>query len=106
MKSVFAGALAVMLGATPAAAQGGDAAAGETLAAAECASCHAVTRDAEAKSPEPKAPRFLDVANMPSTTELSLKVFMRTPHRNMPNLILSPQEIDSVAAYILGLRKK
>lgn len=43
---------------------------------------------------------------MPSTTELSLKVFLRSSHKNMPNFILSPEEIDSVTAYILGLKKK
>jgi mono/diheme cytochrome c family protein len=43
---------------------------------------------------------------MPSTTELSIKVFLRSSHKNMPNFILSPEEIDGVAAYILELRKK
>ncbi len=62
--------------------------------------------DPEAKSPDPKAPRFLDVAQMPSTTELSIKVFLRSSHRNMPNFILSEEEIDGVAAYILKLKKK
>jgi hypothetical protein len=43
---------------------------------------------------------------MPSTTELSLKVFLRSSHRNMPNFILSREEMDSVTWYILGLKKK
>jgi len=41
---------------------------------------------------------------MPSTNELAIKVFLRTSHPTMPNFILSPEEIDSVAAYILSLR--
>ena len=71
----------------------------------DCGSCHAIDADPAGKSPDPKAPRFLDVAKMPSTTELSLKVFLRSSHRNMPNIMLEPAEIDETAAYILGLKK-
>lgn len=98
--------LAVILVAAPAMAASADPAAGEHIAKTECASCHAIKRDAEAKSPDPKAPRFIDVAKMPSTTELSLKVFLRSSHRNMPNVILAPEEIDSLASYILSLGGK
>lgn len=97
---------ALVLVAAQAMAAGADPATGEHIAKTECITCHAVGGDAEAKSPDPKAPRFVDVARMPSTTELSLKVFLRTPHRNMPNLILSREEIDSLASYILGLGGK
>jgi mono/diheme cytochrome c family protein len=90
----------------PALAQSADPGPGARLARENCAACHAIDADPDARSPEPKAPRFLDVAHMPSTTELSLKVFLRSSHRNMPNFILSPEEMDSVAAYILGLKKK
>jgi mono/diheme cytochrome c family protein len=95
-----------MLTFAPAFAQGADPAGGARLVEGDCANCHAVGADPKAASPEPKAPRFVDVANMPSTTELSIKVFLRSSHKNMPNLILSPEEIDAAAAYILGLRKK
>jgi mono/diheme cytochrome c family protein len=71
-----------------------------------CATCHAVDADPHAKSPDPKAPRFVDVANMPSTTALSLKVFLRSSHKNMPDFILGPDEIDKATAHILALRKK
>jgi mono/diheme cytochrome c family protein len=91
---------------SPAFSQSGDAHAGAELIRHNCASCHATGADAQAKSPDPKAPRFLDVAQMPSTTELSIKVFLRSSHKNMPNFILSEEEIDGVAAYILGLKKK
>jgi hypothetical protein len=37
---------------------------------------------------------------------LSLKVFLRSSHRNMPNFILGREEIDSLASYILGLGGK
>lgn len=97
--------IAVFLSAAPAFAQSADPGVGARLAAEDCAACHAIGADPQAKSAEPKAPRFVDVANMSSTTELSIKVFLRSSHRNMPNFILSPEEIDSVASYILGLRK-
>jgi hypothetical protein len=41
---------------------------------------------------------------MPATTSMSLHVFLLTPHANMPNYHLTPQEIDDVVAYILSLR--
>lgn len=85
-------------------AQAQNASTGAQLVKSDCATCHAVGD--EAKSPEPKAPRFADVADMPSTTELSLKVFLRSSHKNMPNILLEPDEIDAVADYILGLKKK
>lgn len=97
-------AFAVFLAAAPAFAQGDTA--GARLAKDACASCHAIGADPDAKSPDPRAPRFLDVARMPSTTELSLKVFLRSSHKNMPNFILSPEEMDGLAAHILGLAKK
>ncbi|RTL90895.1 MAG: cytochrome c [Hyphomicrobiales bacterium] len=93
-------------GLSSAMAQSADPAAGARLSEADCAACHAVGADPHAKSPDPRAPRFLDVARMPSTTELSIKVFLRSSHRNMPNFLLSPEEIDSVASYILSLKKK
>jgi hypothetical protein len=44
------------------------------------------------------------VANNPARTELSLRVFLRTPHRNMPNLVLSTAETDNIIAYIHSLK--
>ncbi len=85
-------------------AQAQNGAAGAQLVKSECAACHAIGE--ETKSPEPKAPRFADVAALPSTTELSLKVFLRSSHKNMPNIMLEPDEIDAATAYILDLKKK
>lgn len=79
---------------------------GQQIAQQVCSECHAVDGDEAKHSPNPKAPRFLDVAAMPSTTQLSLKVFLRTSHKDMPNLMLDEQEIDAVSNYILALRKK
>ena len=70
-----------------------------------CSDCHDVSQQGGV-SANRFAPRFLDVANQASTTELSLRVFLQSPHRRMPNLILTEQQRDDVIAYILSLRRK
>ncbi|WP_036292713.1 c-type cytochrome [Methylosinus sp. PW1] len=89
--------------AAPALAQSSDPAAGRRLAASLCVECHRIDEKTPAENEAAKAPSFVDVARMPSTTELAIKVFLRSSHRNMPNLILTPDEIDSLSAYIVGL---
>jgi len=79
---------------------------GEQIAKSNCVACHQMAPDVPAKDLQSGAPSFVDVANMPSTTELSIKVFLRSSHRSMPNFILSPEEVDSIAAYIVSLKKK
>ena len=81
----------------------GDAAAGHALAQRWCAVCHKV--EAGAKQVEDVPPTFESVAQMPSTTETSLKVWLQTSHPNMPNLRLSDGEMNDVVAYILSLKK-
>jgi hypothetical protein len=44
------------------------------------------------------------LADDPAITSLALRVFLRSPHEGMPDLILSNDEIDDVVAYILGMR--
>lgn len=79
---------------------------GARLAQAVCAGCHGVSADANVPGPDPKAPHFVDVAAMPSTTALSVKVFLRSSHKDMPNIVLDDKEIDAISSYILDLRKK
>jgi mono/diheme cytochrome c family protein len=80
----------------------GDPAAGLEYARAICADCHDVERDWDELAAF-YGPPFVDIAALPSTTEMSLKAFLRTPHENMPNLILTDEERDNVIAYILSL---
>lgn len=87
-------------------AQSADPSAGRRLAATVCVECHRIDAATPPRDTKSQAPSFVDVARLPSTTELAIKVFLRTPHADMPNLILSPEEIDSVAAYIVGLAGK
>jgi len=49
---------------------------------------------------------FEDISRMPSTNELAIKVSFASSHPTMPNIITEPEEIDSVAAYIVGLAGK
>jgi mono/diheme cytochrome c family protein len=49
---------------------------------------------------------FAEVAKLPSTTALSLRVFLQTSHKNMPNFTLNRTEADDVIAYILSRKRK
>ncbi len=78
--------------------QVGDPAAGKQLAERTCQECHG------AQNMSHNAPAFSAIAAMPSTTALSLDVFLRTSHPTMPNLILSDTDRGDLIAYILSLR--
>ena len=80
----------------------GQPARGLALAQQVCAACHAIDKRTEA-SPNPVAPRFEVIANVPGMTPMALTVALRTPHKTMPNLVLDDDEIRNVAAYILSL---
>ncbi|MDA0785365.1 MAG: cytochrome c [Proteobacteria bacterium] len=81
----------------------GDPEAGAIFAQRVCATCHIVGGDWPA-NPRNPVPAFEEIASTPSVTPLGLRVFLNSPHRNMPNLILSEKEVDDVIAYIMGLR--
>ena len=72
----------------------------DELAQEQCSDCHAVDQPTQASQ---KAPSLTAIANMRSTTSMSLHVFLQTPHYKMPNYRLTSQEIDDVVAYILSL---
>jgi mono/diheme cytochrome c family protein len=50
------------------------------------------------------APSFQAVAERNGTTALSLKVFWRTSHQDMPNLMIAPDQADALVDYILSLK--
>ncbi len=80
----------------------GDVAQGLRLAQAWCEECHAV--GAKTVGPGRAGPDFRDIANRAKTTALSLNVFLRSNHDNMPNFIIPRGETDDIVAYILSLK--
>ncbi|WP_428408534.1 hypothetical protein [Hyphococcus sp.] len=67
-----------------------------------CASCHAV-EVGEFNSPNAAAPSFAALAGRPDMTRSTLSALLRSPHRNMPNLIVEPDRVDDLAAYLSAL---
>ncbi|HYM02383.1 MAG TPA: c-type cytochrome [Stellaceae bacterium] len=77
---------------------------GHDLAKRWCATCHAIEAG-ETEGFLAKVPAFQALADQTSTTELSLRAFLQTPHPTMPNIKLEPADTDALVAYILSLRK-
>jgi cytochrome c2 len=77
---------------------------GRQIATTICGNCHEISRTMSPKTAV--GPRLEDIANLPSTTALSLKVFLRSSHKRTRNLILSGADSDDVIAYILSLKRK
>lgn len=86
------------------AAEMGDPALGLRYAQQSCASCHAVGAG-ETASPNLDAPAFDTVANTPGMTQIALNVWLNTPHSSMPNLIVDPDRIDDLSAYLATLKR-
>jgi mono/diheme cytochrome c family protein len=83
--------------------QRGDIARGRALAEQTCARCHSLQRNAA--SPNPDAPPFAIVAEVPGMSSLALTVSLQSAHQKMPNLVLDSQEMADVIAFILGFRR-
>ena len=84
-------------------AQQRDPAPGRRIAERDCTLCHEVRPGETGPGAMASAPPFQLVARMPSTTELALRVFLRTSHAGMPNILLSEAELDDIIAYIVSL---
>lgn len=77
---------------------------GRQVAIELCSSCHRVTEGQ--RPPGQDIASFFAIANLPSTTALSLKVFLRSNHKGMPNLIVSESDTDKLIDYILSLKRR
>jgi mono/diheme cytochrome c family protein len=99
-------AAATLTAQSPAIAQpvDGDPASGRQLATKLCSSCHRVQPMTVSDKADP--PSFQSIADLPSTTGVSLNVFLHSNHKNMPNFIISSAESNDLIAYILSLKKK
>jgi mono/diheme cytochrome c family protein len=82
----------------------GDATKGQRLADAWCAECHAVRT--KVFSEQEDAPSFPAIAQLPSTTALSLNAFLRSNHRSMPNFMITRADADDIVAYVLSLKRQ
>ncbi|MGC1894051.1 MAG: c-type cytochrome, partial [Pseudolabrys sp.] len=77
---------------------------GRRVAMEICSHCHRVAEGQRA--PLPNTPSFIDIANMPSTTALSLRAFLQSSRHmtRMPNFIISRSDANAVIGYILSLK--
>lgn len=78
----------------------------QTLAFAQaaCGGCHAV--EANDLSPVPDVPRWIDIANRPGLSEVTLANWLRDAH-NYPEMMdfdLDGDQVDMIASYMLTLR--
>jgi len=89
---------------TAALAQSGERAAGRRLATELCGDCHQVRPPFPSFYRHP--PTFEEIAKLPSTTRLSLKVFLQSNHTIMPNFIISRSDADDIIAYIVSLKRQ
>ena len=87
-------------------AQDGDVTAGHAFAREACVTCHIVDATHESPRVVVIGPNFQDIANTKGMTATALRVFLTTSHPKMPNLILTPEQIADVSAYILSLREQ
>lgn len=102
-----AGAEAETPRATPVAdaADVGDAQRGGAYARKHCSTCHNVSKG-DAPSPNRQAPPFARIASTPGMSVTALTVWSRTMHASMPNLVIEPDDMDDIIAYILSLRDR
>ncbi len=104
MKPLLLGAIIVLATATTAAAAADDLSrsqAGHVYAETYCSKCHGI---GAGPSPLAQAPRFKDVAEQPGVTSMSLQAFLQSSHPTMPNIIIEPEDMRNVIAYILSLK--
>jgi mono/diheme cytochrome c family protein len=93
----------LLLPTTVAAQDLGNAGLGNEYAERVCAECHDVEAGGEI-SPNPDAPSFQSVADTEGMSPRALAVWLQTSHPTMPNLIIKPDDMDNVIAYIMSLR--
>jgi mono/diheme cytochrome c family protein len=95
--------LLMLWAATAQAQEFGDARKGALWARDVCSECHAI-RTEQGRSPNPRSPSFVELANTPGMTPAALTVALTTPHAGMPMFMLSQEQRQDIIAYILGLK--
>jgi mono/diheme cytochrome c family protein len=56
-----------------------------------CGECHAIARG-QPRSPNGRAPTFVELANTPGMTTAALTVALTTPHAGMPMFVLTSEQ--------------
>jgi cytochrome c len=77
---------------------------GQRLAEGLCARCHAVAPSRPNSWTD--APTFESIANRPGMTREWLVQFIPKPHGHMSAWNYTPAQVDSIATYILSLRRR
>ncbi len=103
LRFLFLAAAFVFLAAPARAQPVGDATQGQKIVDRLCIECHAVS-DEKTGHRINQAASFQTIANTPGMTPLALSVWFRTPHREMPNIILSKDEQEDLIAFITSLK--
>lgn len=98
-RRAIAGAVATIAAITTTVAIAADADHGETLAKRWCAACHIVAPDQ--KQGQDNAPPFATIAKIPGFDADLIAHFLMNPHPKMPDMQLSRDEADDLAAYIV-----
>ncbi|MEM6496233.1 MAG: cytochrome C [Pseudomonadota bacterium] len=96
-------AVGVLLAGKALSATVGDRGRGLAFARQNCSSCHAI-QPQQNFSPVAAATPFQMISEVSGMTETALRVFFQTPHKRMPNLIISRDDQSDVISYILSLR--
>lgn len=78
---------------------------GRSLATAWCTDCHQIDGAARPSASD-AVPSFPAIAAMPSTTALSIRAFLSTPHGAMPDFKLTNAQMDDIGAFILSQRAR
>jgi len=76
---------------------------GQRLSERWCVGCHAIG------APTPKTSRiisFASIAERPGITSDMIASFLRMPHATMPNLPLSHNDAQDIAAFIMKMKKQ
>lgn len=68
-----------------------------------CSECHR-TEPGPGQSPLATAPPFSQVAKTKGMSSMALNVWLHTSHPTMPNIMLKPDTVDDIIAYIMSLR--
>ena len=74
---------------------------GRALAQRWCAPCHLVQLRLTAIDP----PTFTSIANDPTKTPQYLRTFLVSPHKDMPPIQLTSEQIEDLISYLGSLKK-